>query len=74
MRTAASCLRAAMKLIADMDGMEHVMGGDCCMPRTCRRCGGRQHFQGIYGGYLELCEQCEAGQWTEPTQRHSEEP
>lgn len=53
----------------DLDGMMHTKGGDCCMPRVCRRCGGREHFQGIYGGYLTACETCEPDRWGEARER-----
>lgn len=47
----------------DMDGMSHKVGDpDCCMPwpqwSTCRHCGGRMHFQAVYGGYYHECEKC----------------
>ena len=57
-----------MKVVANLDGMEHVKGGDCCWETDrCRKCGARRHFQGIYGGYIEVCEECpeDAAEWRE---------
>lgn len=46
---------------ANLDGDLHVEGAkDCChiLGETCRRCGGFQHGQPVYGGILDVCEHC----------------
>lgn len=47
----------------DMDGTEHeVPGKESCHcashGRTCEKCGGFAHFQGVYGGIFWRCEDC----------------
>jgi len=49
--------------VAIIDGSAHVAGSDCCRHTPCRKCGGIQHYQAIYGGFIELCEFCDAGEW-----------
>lgn len=42
---------------ADLDGMLHTIGGNCCIGwPACPRCGAREHAQGVYGGVVRLCE------------------
>lgn len=45
-----------------MDGIAHFRGGDGCAcgaERPCPKCGGFLHTQGVYGGYVKRCEQCD---------------
>lgn len=62
----------------NLDGMLHVTGDDsamCSCEReyaqrqhafaTCRRCGGPQHWQGVYGGIMESCPGCDAADWSD---------
>ena len=45
--------------IAWIDGMPHDRGGnECGCNRDCRRCGALLHYQAVWGGYVEVCEQC----------------
>jgi hypothetical protein len=44
--------------VANLDGTEHVMG-DCCQRQKCRKCGGVEHDQGVYGGLMRVCERCD---------------
>jgi hypothetical protein len=44
--------------IFDLDGEEHEVGPDCCSSEGQCTCGGNLHFQGIYGGYIRVCEEC----------------
>lgn len=56
--------RKETRRVANIDGMDHVAGSDdCCRVLVCRKCKGRQHYQGVYGGYVELCETCDAQAW-----------
>lgn len=50
--------------VSRIDGSLHFEG-DCCQERTCPRCGAVEHFQGIYGGYITICEKCpeDADEW-----------
>jgi len=45
--------------VARIDGSLHFER-DCCRERKCPRCGAVEHFQGIYGGYVTICEHCPA--------------
>ena len=48
----------------EMDGSAHRVGDpSCCTPlvsrfEKCGHCGGRMHFQAVYGGYYHECEDC----------------
>ncbi len=48
-----------------IDGIDHpIPGTKCCncntglLRRTCPKCGGFLHFQGVYSGYVLQCEDC----------------
>lgn len=45
--------------VADMDGDLHSTApGVCSCREVCSRCGDREHYQPVYGGYMTLCEGC----------------
>lgn len=59
-----------MKMVAIIDGDEHELcSEDCCssgLNGPCRTCGGRIHYQATYGGFVELCEECDRGDFQPP--------
>ena len=65
---------------ANLDGSLHIAGDTttCSCERdksgaftTCRRCGGKQHWQPVYGGIRESCPQCDPEDWSaNPLPKH----
>jgi hypothetical protein len=48
----------------NIDGVTYILGENCCNKNFCRYCKtGRTHYQGVYGGFIEVCENCEIQEW-----------